>query len=60
MVIKTIWYWLRDKREDQWNIVGVNDLSTIVYTKPKDPSFGDKNSLFTKTARKTGKQYGRN
>uniref|UniRef100_K7E3F2 Uncharacterized protein n=2 Tax=Monodelphis domestica TaxID=13616 RepID=K7E3F2_MONDO len=48
VVIKTIWYWLRDRKEDQWNRFGVSDLSKIVYEKPKDPSFGDQNPLFDK------------
>ena len=39
IVIKTIWYWLRDRREDQWNRLGVSDLSKIVYDKSKEPSF---------------------
>uniref|UniRef100_A0A5F8HF18 RNA-directed DNA polymerase n=1 Tax=Monodelphis domestica TaxID=13616 RepID=A0A5F8HF18_MONDO len=47
-VIKTIWYWLRDRKEDQWNRLGVSDLSKTVYDKPKDPSFWDKNPLFHK------------
>ena len=48
VVIKTIWYWLRDRREDQWNRLGVGDLSKPVYDKPKEPSFWDKTSLFDK------------
>ena len=35
VILKTIWYWLRDRREDQWNRLGVNDLSKTVYDKPK-------------------------
>ena len=46
VVIKIIWYWLRDRRVDQWNRLRVSDLSKTVYDKPKDPSFGDKNPLF--------------
>ena len=48
VVIKTIWYWLRNRREDQWNRIRVSDISKTVYDKPKDPSFGDKNSLLEK------------
>uniref|UniRef100_A0A5F8H9U4 RNA-directed DNA polymerase n=1 Tax=Monodelphis domestica TaxID=13616 RepID=A0A5F8H9U4_MONDO len=33
-VIKTIWYWLRNRKEDQWNRLGENDLSKTVYDKP--------------------------
>ena len=39
VVIKTIWYWLRNRREDQWNRFGVSDLSKTVYNKPKEPNF---------------------
>ena len=60
VVIKTVWYWLRNRREDQRNRLGVSDLSKTVYDKPQKPSFGDKNLLFDKTAGKIGKQYGRN
>ena len=38
VVIKTIWNWLRDRREDQWNTLGVSDFSKTVYDKPKGPS----------------------
>ena len=31
VVIKTIWYWLRDRREDQWNRLGLNDFSKTYY-----------------------------
>uniref|UniRef100_A0A5F8G3T2 Uncharacterized protein n=1 Tax=Monodelphis domestica TaxID=13616 RepID=A0A5F8G3T2_MONDO len=48
VVIKTIWYCLRDRKEDQWNRLGVNNLSKTVYDKPKDPSFWEKNPLFDK------------
>ena len=48
VVIKTIWYSLRNRREDQWNRTGVSDLSKTVYDKPKEPSFGDKTPLFDK------------
>ena len=51
VVIKTIWYWLRDRREDQWNRLGVSNLSKTVYDKPKEPSFWDKNPLFGKNCR---------
>ena len=59
VVIKIMWYWLRNRREDQWNRIGVSDLSKTVYVKPKKPSFGDKNPLYDKPAGKIGKQYGR-
>ena len=48
VVIKTIWYWLRNRREDQWNRIGVSDLSKTVCDKPKEPSFWDKTLLFDK------------
>ena len=48
VVIKTIWYWLRNRREDQWNRIGVSDLSKTFYDKPKEPSFWDKTPLFDK------------
>ena len=48
VVIKTIWYWLRDRREDQWNRLGVSNLSKRVYDKPKEPNFWDKNPLLDK------------
>ena len=48
VVLKTIWYWLRDRKEDQWNRLGANDLSKTVCDKPKEPSFWDKNPLFDK------------
>ena len=59
VVIKTIWYWLSDRRENQWNRLGASDLSKTAYNKPKEPSFWDKTHYLTKTAGKTGKQYGR-
>ena len=48
VVIKTIWYWIRDRREDQWQRLGVSNLIKTAYDKPKEPSFGDKNPLFDK------------
>ena len=48
VVIKTIWYWLRDRRKDQWNRLGVSDLSKTIYDKRKEPSFWDKNPVFDK------------
>ena len=48
VVIKTIWYWLRDRREDQWNRLGVSDLSKTICNKPKECRFWDKNPLFDK------------
>ena len=48
VVIKTIWYWLRGRKEDQWNRLGESDLSKIIYDKPKEPSLWDKNQLFDK------------
>ena len=48
VVIKTIWYWLRNRREDQWHRIGVSDLSKTVYDRPKGPSFWDKTPLFDK------------
>uniref|UniRef100_A0A7N4PNC0 Uncharacterized protein n=1 Tax=Sarcophilus harrisii TaxID=9305 RepID=A0A7N4PNC0_SARHA len=52
-VTKTIWYWLRNGLVDQWNRLGsrdktVNKYSNLVFDKPKDPSFWDKNLLFDK------------
>ena len=60
VVIKTMWYWLRDIKEDQLNRLGVSDLSKTIYDKPNEPSFGEKTHYLTKIAGKTGKQYGRN
>ena len=40
---------VRDRKEDQWNRLGESDLSKIIYDKPKEPGFWDKNSL-TQTA----------
>ena len=48
VVIKTVWYWPRGRREDQWNRLGVNYFSKTVYDKPKEPTFGDKTPLFDK------------
>ena len=31
IVIKSIWFWLRNRRENQWNRIGVNDFSKTVY-----------------------------
>ena len=42
VIIKTISSWLRDRREDPWNRLGVSDLSKIVYDKSKEHSFGVK------------------
>ena len=33
---------------DQWNRLGINDLSKLVFDKPTDSSFWDKNPLFDK------------
>ena len=43
VVIKTIWYWLRNRRGDQWNRLGMSDLSKTIYDKCKEFSFRDKN-----------------
>ena len=48
VVLKTIWYRLRDRKEDQWNRLGERDQSKIIYDKPKEPGFWDKNPLFDK------------
>ena len=48
VVLKTICYWLRDRKEDQWNRLRESDLSKIIYDKPKEPGFWDKNPLFDK------------
>ena len=48
VVIKIIWYWLRNRRGDQWNRIGVSALSKPVYDKPKTPRFQDKTPLFDK------------
>uniref|UniRef100_A0A7N4PZG2 Uncharacterized protein n=1 Tax=Sarcophilus harrisii TaxID=9305 RepID=A0A7N4PZG2_SARHA len=47
-VTKTIWYWLRNRLVYQWNRLGskdktANNFNNLVFDKPKDPSFGDKN-----------------
>ena len=55
VAIKTICYWLRDRRGDQWNRFGVSDLSKTVYDKPKEPSFWDKSQLFGKNCWENGK-----
>ena len=47
-VLKTILFWLRERKEDQWNRVGESDLSKIIYDKPKEPGFWEKNPLFNK------------
>ena len=46
VVLKTIGYCLRNRREHPWNTIGVSDLSKTVYDKPKEPSFGDKTPRF--------------
>ena len=48
VVSKTIWFCLRNRREDQWNRPGVNDLSKTVYDKTKEPNFWDKTPLLDK------------
>ena len=53
VIIKTIWYWLRNRVVDQWNRLGmqdsvVNDYNILVFDKLKNLSFWDKNSLFDK------------
>ena len=52
-VIKTTWYWLRNRGVYQRNMLGnqdtvANEYSNLPFDKPKDPSFWDKNSLFDK------------
>ena len=59
-VLKTIWYWLRDRKEDQWNRLGESNSSKIIYDKPKEPGFWDKNSLFDKTAGNVESSVGEN
>ena len=39
VVLKTIWYWLRDRKEDQWNRLGESYSSKIIYDKSKEPGF---------------------
>ena len=48
VVIKTIWYWLRDRMENQWNRLGVSNHSKTVYDKPKERSFWEQNPPFNK------------
>ena len=55
VVVKTIWYWLRNRRKDRWNGTAVSDLSKTVYNKSKEPSFGDKTPLFDKNCWKNWK-----
>ena len=50
VVLKIIWHWLRDIKEDQWNKLWESDLSKIMYDKAKEPGFWDKNSLFDKNS----------
>uniref|UniRef100_A0A4X2LJP1 Reverse transcriptase domain-containing protein n=1 Tax=Vombatus ursinus TaxID=29139 RepID=A0A4X2LJP1_VOMUR len=52
-IIKTAWYWLRNRVVDQWNRLSmqdtvVSDYSNLLFHKPKDPSFWNKNALFEK------------
>ena len=42
VVIKTIWYWLRNRREHQWNRIGVSDLSKQSMINSKSPALGTK------------------
>ena len=37
VVLKTIWYWLRDRKEDQWKRLGESDSIKIIYDKPIEP-----------------------
>ena len=48
VVLKTIWYWLRDRREAEWNRIWVSDLSKTVYDKHKEPSCWDKTHYLIK------------
>ena len=45
VVIKTIWFCLRDRREDQWNRLGVSDLSKTVYDKSRAQHLGQKSII---------------
>ena len=52
-IIKAIWYRLRNRGVDWWNRLGtqdtvVNDYNSLLFDKPRDPSFCNKNSLFDK------------
>uniref|UniRef100_A0A7N4NPJ3 Uncharacterized protein n=1 Tax=Sarcophilus harrisii TaxID=9305 RepID=A0A7N4NPJ3_SARHA len=52
-VTKTIWYWLRNRLVDQWKRLGskdktANNFNNLVFDKPKDPSFWNKNALIDK------------
>ena len=52
-IIRNTWYWLRNRGVKHWNMLGtqdtaVNKYSNLLFDKPKDPSFWDRNSLFDK------------
>ena len=58
-IIKTTWYWLRNREVDKWNILGTQDTvgkeySNLLFDKPKDPSFWRRTHCLTKIAGKTG------
>ena len=59
VVLKTIWYWLRDRKEHQWNSLEESDLTKQSMINPRSPASGTIGQYLTKTAGKTGKQYGR-